>query len=109
MTKRILVILVPVIAAAAAFMLMLVLVLPRLSPKVSAAQTQLVETYVAQHIMALSSVPPVLGGTFHTTQMQIGTSTGTVNYEDGHIALSADFTYTVAHGEVTITSFTVQQ
>ena len=108
MTKQKLVVIVPIVAVVAGFTLMLVLVLPNLSPKVSAAQVQLVGSYVTQHIAELSPEPAVLGGTFHTTQIQVGTSTGSVSYEDGHIALVADFAYTVTNGQVTITSFIVR-
>lgn len=60
-----------------------------------------IEEYVRKHIGTLSPERPVLGGTFYITDMQINhdAQTGTVWYEDGHIALVADFGYT--HSDTT--------
>lgn len=54
----------------------------------------LASAYIEQNISDLSSEPEVLGGTFYTTNIEFtGTNSGTVAYEDGHIALVADFEY----------------
>lgn len=55
-----------------------------------------VESYVRQNISTLSSVKPVLGGTWNVMGITVDVSkkTGTVNYEDGHIAEKRNFTFT---------------
>jgi len=68
-----------------------------------------VEEYVRQNISALSPEPAVMGGTFYVTDIKIKNGEGTVWYEDGHIALVADFTYAVDKYGVSIASFVVQQ
>lgn len=67
-----------------------------------------VETYVRGNINTLSSEPPVLGGTFYVTDIKIDGTRGTVWYEDGHIALVADFEYVSDKYGITISSFEVQ-
>lgn len=71
-----------------------------------------VEEYVRQNISSLSPEKEVLGGTFYVTEISVGEDgTGVVHYEDGHIALVADFTWKreEEHGALTITSFTVRE
>jgi|GEM_PF-1533392 len=69
-----------------------------------------VEAYVTAHISELSPEKEVLGGTFYVTNVMVEDGTGTVWYEDGHIALIADFTYrTDTYGAPLITSFTVRE
>jgi len=62
-------------------------------------QTQresIVSTYITARIGELSPELPVLGGTFYVTEISFsGESEGTVSYEDGHIALMADFDYSI--------------
>ncbi|MHB1330676.1 MAG: hypothetical protein ACYCY6_01780 [Minisyncoccota bacterium] len=53
-----------------------------------------VESYVSQNISTLSPEKEVLGGTFYVTDIQVADGKGTVSYEDGHVAFTADFTYT---------------
>lgn len=68
-----------------------------------------IEAYVAANISSLSSMPEVLGGTFYVTAIEAADGRGTVSYEDGHNAYTADFTYSFgADGSVSIDSFTVQ-
>lgn len=67
-----------------------------------------IETYVRQNISQLSPEPAVLGGTFYVTDIQTDGDSGTVSYEDGHIALVADFTYLLDKYGITITSFEVR-
>jgi hypothetical protein len=68
--------------------------------------TSIVEDYVKQNISSLSPEKEVLGGTFYVTNIEAQEGTGTVKYEDGHVAYIADFTYTIEeNGIVNITSF----
>jgi hypothetical protein len=54
-----------------------------------------VEEYIRENISALSPEAEVLGGVFYVTDIRFtGTNSGIVEYEDGHIALVADFMYT---------------
>ncbi len=68
-----------------------------------------VEVYVSQNISELSPEKEVLGGKFYITNIQVADGKGVVSYEDGHVAFTADFTYTsddrTGH---TITSFVVR-
>lgn len=74
------------------------------------SQDTRVSKYISENISELSPVKEVLGGTFYVTNIILDRGSGTVEYEDGHIALIADFTYTVsATGEVIIESFTVRE
>ncbi len=72
-----------------------------------------IEQYIASNISTLSPEKEVLGGTFYVTDIEVDTNagTGTVWYEDGHIALVADFTYSqeMEHGAITIHSFVVRE
>lgn len=71
-----------------------------------------IESYVTQNIASLSPEKEVLGGTFMVTAIEIEPekNTGTVKYEDGHIALVADFSYTASDtAGITITSFVIRQ
>ena len=69
-----------------------------------------VKSYVSKNISNLSPEKEVLGGTFYVTEIRADGSEGVVYYEDGHIALVADFTYSVSgDGDVEITSFTVRK
>ena len=52
-----------------------------------------IENYVTIYISELSPVPEELGGRFYVTHITTGGGKGTVNYEDGHNAYIADFTY----------------
>lgn len=72
---------------------------------------ELVEEYLHKHIHDLSPEPEVLGGTFYVTRVTFGgEESAVVEYEDGHIALVADVTYTVSSSrDVTITNFTVRK
>lgn len=65
-----------------------------------------VEQYVRDNISAFSPKPEVLGGTFYVTKIAAANGAGTVEYEDGHNAYTADFTYTVdERGAYSINSF----
>ena len=55
----------------------------------------LVENYIREHITTLAPEQPVLGGTWYVTNVRIDSiiKTGSMSYEDGHIAGEATFTY----------------
>lgn len=68
--------------------------------------TGTIEDYIRKNISSLSPEKEVLRGTFYVTTIEAHGSSGTVSYEDGHVAYTADFTYTIdPNGKVTITSF----
>ena len=54
-----------------------------------------VEKYIRENIKILAPEEPVLGGTWYVTMVEINkeSKTGTMSYEDGHIAGSARFSY----------------
>lgn len=54
-----------------------------------------VETYIRENIATLAPEDAVLGGTWYVTSVVVDSSlkTGTMSYEDGHIAGSATFSY----------------
>lgn len=69
-----------------------------------------IENFVTKNISSLSPEKEVLGGKFYVTKIQASNGVGTVEYEDGHIALVADFTYeTDIAGRVSVLSFTVRK
>lgn len=69
-----------------------------------------VTSYISKNISALSPEKAQLGGTFYVTNITFDAGTGTVEYEDGHNAYVADFTYEYkANGEVSVTSFTITE
>ena len=64
--------------------------------------------YINKNISNLSPEKEVLGGTFYIKNITADAGTGTVSYEDGHNAFTADFTYEFSQsGEVKITSFEI--
>ena len=68
-----------------------------------------IEAYVRRNISVLSSVKEQLGGTFYVTALEAQDGAGTVQYEDGHNAYTADFTYeTAADGNLSVTSWQVR-
>ena len=69
-----------------------------------------IEDFVSQNISTLSPEKEVLGGKFYVTRVQASNGKGTVEYEDGHIALVADFTYqTDIAGKVSVVSFKIRK
>lgn len=69
-----------------------------------------IESYVRQRISELSPEKEVLGGTFHVTKIETESGRGTVEYEDGHNAFTADFTYAVSgEGKPSVISFTIRR
>ncbi|MEK7511061.1 MAG: hypothetical protein AAB582_02410 [Patescibacteria group bacterium] len=71
----------------------------------------LVETYIKEHISELSTEAEVLGGTYYVTSVHAENGTGTVSYEDGHVAYTADFTYIHVKdsGNISISSFVIRE
>lgn len=68
-----------------------------------------IERYIAENISTLSPEPEVLGGTYYVTAIEAQDGAGTVSYEDGHNAYTADFTYTQdAGGAISIDSFVIR-
>lgn len=73
------------------------------------AERAAVQDYLSMHIGQLSPQPAVLGGSFHITNMAVKKGGGTVSYEDGHVAYTADFMYRLSpESGVEITSFTIR-
>ncbi len=67
-----------------------------------------VTAYISKNISALSPEKEVLGGTFYVTNITLDAGTGTVEYEDGHNAFEANFSYAFeADGSVNVTSFEI--
>ncbi len=66
-----------------------------------------VEEYIKNNISELSPEDAVLGGTFHVTSINfVGPDTCMVDYEDGHIALTAEAEFEIdQQGKVEINSF----
>ena len=112
------VILVPVIVAAAAAVFLFFILTsstPSTSNDAPKGKVMSIESYVTLNISTLSPESAVLGGTFHVTNISVsnkgaGEGTGVVSYEDGHIALTADFAYSISDRTgITITSFKIRK
>lgn len=71
-------------------------------------ETTNIEAYVTENISRLSPEPEVLGGTYYVTAIEASASAGTVSYEDGHNAYTADFTYTQGPTGVSVDSFVIR-
>lgn len=68
-----------------------------------------VESYVKNSISTLSPVKEQLGGTFYVTKITTKDGKGVVEYEDGHNAYTASFTYSVGEeGKPLVTNFVVR-
>lgn len=76
---------------------------------VSDEEKVVVENYLTTHIAALSPEPAVLGGTFYITSIELRKGEGTVSYEDGHVAYTADFSYRLEDGKAVVSDFVVRQ
>ncbi len=67
-----------------------------------------VTAYISKNISALSPEKATMGGTFYVTNITFDAGTGTVEYEDGHNAYTAEFAYEYSDsGEVEVTSFEI--
>lgn len=78
---------------------------------VSPAIQALVGDYIRENISSLSPEEEVLGGTFYVTSIRFtGPNSALVDYEDGHIALTALASFQVPEAnEVEITSFEISE
>lgn len=82
---------------------------PTPASQTSTDQAMTIEDYVRQNISVLSPEKEVLGGTFYVTNIEAHGGAGTVSYEDGHVAYTADFTYSIdAQGRPSVQSFIVR-
>jgi hypothetical protein len=73
------------------------------------SETISIEDYVRQNISLLSPQKEQVGGTFYVTSIEAHGGAGTVSYEDGHNAYTADFTYAVdERGNPKVGSFAVR-
>lgn len=71
---------------------------------------QTIDDFVRANISRLSPEPEVLGGTYYVTSIEAQGGTGVVSYEDGHMAYTADFTYSVSPAGVpSVDSFTIRR
>lgn len=69
-----------------------------------------IEAYVSANISDLAPEKEQLGGKFYVTTIEANGNSGTVEYEDGHNAYTADFAYTTdEQGIISVTSFTVRK
>ncbi len=69
-----------------------------------------IDTYVRDNISSLSPVAATMGGTFYVTKVASNAGVGTVEYEDGHMSYTADFTYDrYKVGEPTLETFVVRE
>lgn len=82
-----------------------------LNAGISPAVQNQVGDYIRENISRLSPEDAVLGGTFQVTSIRFtGPYTCVVDYEDGHIALTADVRFRLpAAGQVEIESFRVRK
>ncbi len=66
--------------------------------------------YVKAHISELAPEKEQVGGTYFVTHIEAAEGKGTVAYEDGHNAYTADFTYAANDaGTTKITSFVLKE
>ncbi|MBI5134122.1 MAG: hypothetical protein HZA81_01930 [Candidatus Taylorbacteria bacterium] len=69
-----------------------------------------VEDYVRLNISELSPVKESLGGSFFVTSIEARAGAGTVRYEDGHSAYTADFAYSIdERGAIDMRSFEIRE
>lgn len=99
-----------IVASAAAFFYANTAEAPAVENPEQQGRVMDIETYVRSNISELSPEPEVLGGTFYVTKIEADNGKGEVEYEDGHIALKASFTYSIdVDRGITIHSFTTHQ
>lgn len=71
-----------------------------------------IEEYIKNNIKSIATNKPVLGGEWYLISINVnpGTKTGEVMYEDGHIQSKANFTYTYENNpqNIKITKFEVK-
>lgn len=69
-----------------------------------------VEAYLKSNLSTLSPQKEELGGTFYATSIRLLENTGTIEYEDGHNAYIADFSYSISDDlkHISVSDFTVR-
>lgn len=78
------------------------------NPLDKGSEQSLVAQYIRDNIAALSTVEPVLGGTWYVTNVDfIENNDGRIFYEDGHIAQQATFSYVIDGESVDVYNFYV--
>jgi hypothetical protein len=84
---------------------------PEVLPNDAPVPHTTIDEYLRTHITELSPAPAVLGGTWYVTSVHhTSPTTLVVQYEDGHIALTADVQYTMTEqGEVVVEAFVVRK
>jgi hypothetical protein len=66
--------------------------------------------YLREKISELSPKKESLGGKFYITALEAHGGAGTVSYEDGHSAYTADFKYSVdSKGKISVTNFKIRE
>jgi hypothetical protein len=66
--------------------------------------------YMREKISELSPKKEVLGGKFYITALEAHGGAGTVSYEDGHVAYTADFKYSIDEkGKIKISEFKIRE
>jgi len=79
------------------------------TPAHNQVASQTIEQYITENISSLSPLPEQLGGKFYITKIDAQGGKGTVSYEDGHNAYTADFMYTIdSSGTPKVDSFIVR-
>lgn len=74
----------------------------------SGVQSADAESYIRAHISELSPLEEQLGGTFFVTKIEVHEGAGFVEYEDGHNAYVADFTYSSGTDGIAVDSFVIR-
>src|SRR3989344_4711514 len=106
MRKILIVVAVIVIAAAGFYALKPIDAVVPSESKTDAERLGMVGDYVKENISELSPEKEVLGGKFFVTSVSFNESLGIVNYEDGHNAYMATFTFAVDETKtVSVTDF----
>ncbi len=78
--------------------------------EINLEEKTLIENYLQENISDLSPEKEVLGGKFYITKLEIKKdNSGLVEYEDGHIALQANFDYQINDQDVNISKFTITE
>lgn len=71
-------------------------------------ETNMVGDYIRDHISELSPEKEVLGGTFYVTEITFpAPNIALIEYEDGHIALTAEAEYEIKDNQVKIKDFEI--
>ncbi len=73
------------------------------------SRTMAIKDYVRLNVSELSPIKESFGGKFYVTDIKTENGAGTVSYEDGHNAYTADFTYLIhERGVISIPSWDIR-